>query len=181
MGGTARRFSQVFVELAASRDPLKHLPHVSSTGHKENALSRPSTSQMNSSTHPAPAHNKRKLDVETSVADQPATKKHKHPKDTMSVANAADEFPNGFVYCHQCNKKRDATGPSHPLPSAAHTLTSPLVSVRCTAKDRKGRRCNAKYCKPCLKNRYGLLLEDVLADGETDQDNHVHGLGYHFR
>ena len=24
--------------------------------------------------------------------------------------NASEEFPNGFVYCHQCNKKRDATG-----------------------------------------------------------------------
>lgn len=123
MGSTARRLSQVFVELPSSRGPLKHLPHVSSAGHKENALPRSSASQMSSSTPPAPAHNKRKPDVEAPVVDQPATKKHKHPKDTMPqpVVNATDEFPNGFVYCHQCNKKRDATGPSPPSPRSPCT------------------------------------------------------------
>ncbi|KAF8554735.1 hypothetical protein OG21DRAFT_1508623 [Imleria badia] len=164
MGGTARRktLSQVYVELPSSRTPHKHLPHVSSAGHKENALSRSSATQMSSL---EPAHNKRKLDADAPVADQPAAKKHKQPMVAVQpVTNAPDEYPNGFVYCHQCNKKRDAT-----------------VSVRCTAKDRKGRRCNAKYCKPCLKNRYGLVLEDILADGETDRAGHVHGEGYHFR
>ncbi|KAG9316558.1 hypothetical protein JVU11DRAFT_2609 [Chiua virens] len=168
MGGKARRvtLSQVFVELPPSRTPLKQLPHVSSAGRKENALSRSSVSQMNSSTLPAPAVTKRKLDVDASVPDEPASKKLKQPKDTMprTVANVSDEYPNGFIYCHQCNKKRDST-----------------ASVRCTALDRKGRRCNAKYCKACLKNRYGIVLEDILSDGETDQDSHVHGEGYHFR
>lgn len=132
MGGTARRvtISQVFVELPSSRTPLKHLPHVSSTGHKENALSRSSASQMNSSTHPAPVQNKRKLDVDAPVADQPATKKHKQPQDPIPqpVANATDEYPNGFVYCHQCNKKRDATGPSHP--SSRSPCTHIALSLR---------------------------------------------------
>ena len=120
MGGTARRvtLSQVFVELPSSRTLLKHLPHVSSTGHKENALSRSSAPQMSSSTPPVPAQTKRKLDADASVADAPATKKYKQPQDSMpqSVPNATDEYPNGFVYCHQCNKKRDVTGPSHALP-----------------------------------------------------------------
>lgn len=106
----------MFVELPSSRTPLKHLPHVSLAGHKENALSRSSAPQMSPSTSPAPAQNKRKLDVDAPVADQPASKKHKQPKDAdqQPVANATDEYPNGFVYCHQCNKKRDATGPSPP-------------------------------------------------------------------
>ncbi|KAF8444543.1 zinc-finger domain of monoamine-oxidase A repressor R1-domain-containing protein [Boletus edulis BED1] len=168
MGGTAPRktLSRVFVELPSSRTPLKHLPHVSSAGHKENALSRASASQMSSSTPLEHTHNKRKLDADAPVADMPPSKKPKQLNDAISlpVANAADEYPNGFVYCHQCNKKRDAT-----------------ISVRCTTKDRKGRRCNAKYCKPCLKNRYGLVLENILADGETGRANHVHGVGYHFR
>ena len=108
MGGAARRvtLSHVFVELPPSRTSLKHLPHVSSAGHKENALSRSSATQM------SPANNKRKLDADAPVVDQPAAKKHKQPS---PVTNATDEYPNGFVYCHQCNKKRDATGPSYPL------------------------------------------------------------------
>lgn len=28
----------------------------------------------------------------------------------MPAANACPEFPNGFTYCHQCNKKRDLAG-----------------------------------------------------------------------
>ena len=122
-----KSLSQVFVELPPSRTLLKH-SHVSSAGHKENALSRPSASQMSSSTPPAPAHSKRKLDVDTPVADEPATKKHKQPKDsipTQSVANTNDEYPNGFVYCHQCNKKRDTTSTSHffPQPIYSHSLS----------------------------------------------------------
>lgn len=141
MGGTARRvtLSHVFVELPPSRTSLKHLPHVSSAGHKENALSRSSASQMNSSTPPAPADNKRKLDVDASVADEPAPKKHKQPKDSMtqSVANATDEYPNGFVYCHQCNKKRDATGPSRFLPQFMYSrrLQSLSAAPQKTARD----------------------------------------------
>ena len=139
MGGTARRvtLSKVFVELPSSRTPLKHLPHVSSTGHKENALSRSSASQMNSSTPLKPAHNKRKPDADAPVADQPAAKKSKQPTDTMpAVTNVTDEYPNGFVYCHQCNKKRDATGPSYSPPQSmfSHRTQSLSAAPRKTAK-----------------------------------------------
>ena len=34
----------------------------------------------------------------------------------VKPSNASEEFPNGHLYCHQCNKKRDATRESHPLP-----------------------------------------------------------------
>ncbi|KAF9241536.1 hypothetical protein BU15DRAFT_44816 [Melanogaster broomeanus] len=175
-----RRSSHVYVEIPPSplhnsRNPYKHSPHVSLT-HKENALLRSSSSQMISSTISAPSPPKRKLDVDSIVgmSDQPLTKKPKaapsNPTDVGQVkklANATDEYPNGFVYCHQCNKKRDVA-----------------ASVHCTMKDHKDRRCGTKYCKPCLKNRYGLALEDILAEGETEDTmshEHVHGEGYHFK
>ena len=28
---------------------------------------------------------------------------------TVKPSNASEEFPNGHLYCHQCNKKRDAS------------------------------------------------------------------------
>jgi len=32
-------------------------------------------------------------------------------KPTRTVeSTATEEFPNGFFYCHQCNKKRDSSG-----------------------------------------------------------------------
>ena len=34
----------------------------------------------------------------------------------IKPSNASEEFPNGHLYCHQCNKKRDATRESCPLP-----------------------------------------------------------------
>jgi len=34
---------------------------------------------------------------------------------TVKPSNASEEFPNGHLYCHQCNKKRDASRESHPL------------------------------------------------------------------
>ncbi|KAF9227409.1 hypothetical protein BS17DRAFT_800432 [Gyrodon lividus] len=177
-----RRSSQVYVEIPPSplhnsRNPYKHVSSTTAS-HKENALLRScsSTSQMVPSTISGPSSHKRKLDVDSiaGMPDQPLTKKPKATQpnlDGMSqvnkLANATNEYPNGFVYCHQCNKKRDV-----------------IASVHCTVKDRKGRRCGAKYCKPCLKNRYGLILEDILAEGdleETTQDEHVHGESYHFR
>lgn len=38
--------------------------------------------------------------------------KAKAPKPEVPAANACPGFPNGFSYCHQCNKKRDVAGKS---------------------------------------------------------------------
>jgi hypothetical protein len=35
---------------------------------------------------------------------------------TAKPSNGSEEFPNGHLYCHQCNKKRDASRESSPLP-----------------------------------------------------------------
>jgi hypothetical protein len=32
---------------------------------------------------------------------------------TAKPSNASEEFPNGHLYCHQCNKKRDASRKSY--------------------------------------------------------------------
>lgn len=153
MGGTARRvtLSQMFVELPSSRTLLKHLPHVSSAGHKENALSRSSTSQMNSSTDPAPVNNKRKLDVEPPALDEPSTKKHKQP----IPPNATDEYPNGFVYCHQCNKKRDATGLFHFLPQSMYLLHPQSLSA---APQKTARVAGATPSTASLASRIATVL-----------------------
>lgn len=51
---------------------------------------------------------------------------------SVKPSNASEEFPNGHLYCHQCNKKRDATREFHPLPIYfQHRLSScPLCPHR---------------------------------------------------
>lgn len=34
----------------------------------------------------------------------------------VKPSNTSEEFPNGHLYCHQCNKKRDAARESYLLP-----------------------------------------------------------------
>ncbi|OAX43298.1 hypothetical protein K503DRAFT_181435 [Rhizopogon vinicolor AM-OR11-026] len=166
MGGQ-RRQSQVFVEIPSSATTSYYQPHVSSS-RKENAL-RASVSQntiMSTNTS-----SKRKQDE---THDQPSKKAKveitsiKPNATRRPLANATPDFPNGFVYCHQCNKKRDAA-----------------ITVHCTFQDAKSnRRCVAKYCAPCLKNRYGIALQDVLSTSTVPPDQkkrHVSGEGYFFK
>lgn len=135
-----RRFSQVYVEIPPSplhkswTDSTSAL-HVStvSANRKENAplqannmfQTQPSTSGSQS--------RKRKLSESNStnmvVVEIPALKKPKvapgkkgadKPKATQTKTSAAvprghpsepsEEYPNGWFYCHQCNKKRDSAG-----------------------------------------------------------------------
>ncbi|KAJ8587446.1 hypothetical protein M405DRAFT_934681 [Rhizopogon salebrosus TDB-379] len=166
MGGQ-RRLSQVFVEIPSSATTTNHPPHVPSN-RKGNAL-RASVSQntimsMNTSskrkqdeTHDQPS---KKAKVETTSIKLNTTRR--------PLANATADFPNGFVYCHQCNKKRDAA-----------------ITVHCTFQAAKSsRRCIAKYCAPCLKNRYGIVLQDVLSTSTVPADQkkrHVSSEGYFFK
>ncbi|KAG0707345.1 hypothetical protein DFH29DRAFT_896967 [Suillus ampliporus] len=171
---TVRRLSQVFVEIPSSalHKPNNNITPTTSnntthmSSRKENAL-RASVSQntvMNKSskrkadeTHEQPS---KKSKLETTAVKLNATRR--------PLANATPDFPNGFVYCHQCNKKRDA-----------------LLTVQCTREDAKSnRRCITKYCGPCLKNRYGLALQDVLSTSTApagEKKRHVSGEGYFFK
>lgn len=155
--GIRKRQAQVFVEI----------PHVSSS-HKVNTL-RASSSQntimsINSSSkrkqeeaHDQPS---KKPKVETTTVKSNPTRR--------PLQNATPDFPNGFVYCHQCSKKRDAA-----------------LTVHCTFQDAKSnRRCIAKYCASCLKNRYGFVLHDVLSTSTVPLDQkkrHASGEGYFFK
>ncbi|KAG2368046.1 hypothetical protein BDR07DRAFT_1457520 [Suillus spraguei] len=169
--GIVRRLSQVFVEIPSSALHKPSIPAPGNTTHavsnrKENAL-RASISQntiMNKSSKrksdeslDKPA---KKLKPETAVIKPTATRR--------PLPNATPDFPNGFVYCHQCSKKRDAA-----------------LAIQCTREDAKSkRRCNTKYCGPCLKNRYGLALQDILSTSTVpaaEIKRHVSGEGYFFK
>ncbi|KAG1858146.1 hypothetical protein F4604DRAFT_1659212 [Suillus subluteus] len=169
--GIVRRLSQVFVEIPSSALHKPSIPATSNTTHtvsgrKENAL-RASISQ-NTIMNKSP---KRKSDetldkpvkkskIDTTVIKPTATRR--------PLPNATPDFPNGFVYCHQCSKKRDAA-----------------LAIQCTREDAKSkRRCNTKYCGPCLKNRYGFTLQDILSTSTVpaaEKKRHVSGEGYFFR
>ncbi|KDR75076.1 hypothetical protein GALMADRAFT_156959 [Galerina marginata CBS 339.88] len=77
-------------------------------------------------------------------------------KPLLPAGNASPEFPNGFAYCHQCNKKRDITA----------TVRCTVVEKYQTTKDKntKERLCANKYCKSCLKNRYNEDIETLKSE-----------------
>ena len=82
---------------------------------------------------------------------------------TGKPSNASEEFPNGHLYCHQCNKKRDASRESHLLPiyldlDGLLAYHDPSEVISCTEVVKK---CKTKYCKPCLGNRYGEDIDEI--------------------
>ncbi|RDB25135.1 hypothetical protein Hypma_007645 [Hypsizygus marmoreus] len=90
---------------------------------------------------------------------------------TAPASNACPEFPNGYVYCHQCYKKRNASECIH-------------CTFQCQAKGRaqlEG-RCIINFCKSCLKNRYGEDV-DVIKSGRAGkkEKGHVEKAGYIFK
>ncbi|EGO25642.1 hypothetical protein SERLADRAFT_448603 [Serpula lacrymans var. lacrymans S7.9] len=181
-----RRLSQVYVEippspLHRSRNASISAPHVSSVNQsrKENALLPLANSQM---THnqPSNSHKKRKRDTEESsdmtlVDNSQPIKKSKSSGTKGPTAagesikpKVSDEFPDGYHYCHQCYRKRDQS-----------------AIIRCTFKVTKEQSCGAKYCKPCLKNRYGLDFDAIKAKGEIakskERSKHAVGQGHIFK
>ncbi|KAI0949235.1 hypothetical protein AcW1_008909 [Taiwanofungus camphoratus] len=106
------------------------------------------------------------------VKSKPKPTENKRLKTSMKPENTSEDFPNGFFYCHQCNKKRDTS-----------------IGIQCTRKDPSSRvqnyRCKAKYCEPCLRNRYGENLNDIITHGtagytKRDKEKHVSGEGFYF-
>jgi hypothetical protein len=106
------------------------------------------------------------------------------------ASNATAEFPNGFFYCHQCNKKRDSSGePRLVLVNARSLIENPsIVGLYCTYKTKTSHslaRCKAKYCRPCLKNRYGQDLDEIKDRGINIQTkeslSHDKEQGYIFK
>lgn len=121
-----QRINQAYVQVPASPlslasyHPLRTPVHTaSSTKLKENTPFRLFTSNASTS-------RKRKLSDCISVHDGPISvlkkakfnaadetpSKVKAPRSQQIVptANACPDFPNGYVYCHQCSRKRDILG-----------------------------------------------------------------------
>lgn len=194
---TPRRRLQVYVEIPPSpltmhmrrnkpttddRPAAGSTVHVHGTSLKENAplTASSSTSTLNS--------NKRKLS-DCDLAMSMAAVETKKPKLAAKIldpnAKKTDkvpaDFPNGFFYCHQCAKKRDVSGGCFTSLPVCVSYTLP-VALQCTLKDTKG-RCKVKYCKPCLKNRYGEDVDAIKITGENSdhQTGHVRGAGYFFK
>ncbi|KAF9010643.1 hypothetical protein BDQ17DRAFT_1322452 [Cyathus striatus] len=129
---------------------------------------------------PASAKKQKHASASTPVLNG-TTLKFKPPKSSASatpqltpMANASDDYPHGFIYCHQCCKKRDVRDSLHCTYLLRYTTT----------KDKRTRekRCINKFCRACLKNRYGEDLDYIRAttNGKRKDADHVEGAGYIF-
>lgn len=87
-------------------------------------------------------------------------------KATVKSPLKSAEYPNGWFYCHQCNKKRDISRKSCTKTERT-PLTDPfyIEGLYCTMKDMSSHilnaRCKAKYCVSCLKNRYNKTIDEL--------------------
>lgn len=136
-----RRFSQVYVEIPPSplhrsrSFTTPNAQHVSTltANRKENAPLRASNifqaQTKGDSTSPSRKRKLSESDTNMTVAaalPSSSTKKAKLAADVdnktkskggalankTQSSNISEEFPNGFFYCHQCSKKRDAASKS---------------------------------------------------------------------
>ncbi|KZV61577.1 hypothetical protein PENSPDRAFT_759342 [Peniophora sp. CONT] len=152
---TSRRFSQVYVDIPPSpyrRDSLKAA-----------TVKTPSDENMPEDNGDVHASSKRKRDGGDN-GDVKEKKKVKTDKGGVKGKAASaekssleEQYPHGYFHCHQCVQKRDARD-----------------GLQCTFRGHggtQGRRCKLKYCKTCLKNRYGLDI-DVLRQRHP---NSLHG------
>ena len=173
-----QRINNAYVQVPASPLSLAsyHPLRTPSTKLKENTPFRPFTT--NSSTS-----RKRKLSDCISIHDGsiPVLKKSKlnaadetpskvkvsRGLQIVPTANACPDFPNGYVYCHQCSKKRDILCKFASYTSITFVFNILIATVQCNTVSqretkRKGtveRLCTNKYCKACLKRRYNEELE----------------------
>ena len=61
-----------------------------------------------------PEENPNDMDLRVNPAPEIKPKRRKVvPATHATQTNATPEFPNGFFYCHQCNKKRDSACTLH--------------------------------------------------------------------
>lgn len=131
--------------------PLKGTQLHASTKLKENIPLPPFYVSILQS-FPSSSSLKRKMDDR----DQPphttasATKKAKHPvtispKAKQTQHASEEEYPNGFIYCHQCNRKRDLQGKLlySPPPPYVHLVHS-QCSMHLTQATGDCRRCAGK-------------------------------------
>lgn len=183
----SRPIQRVFVDVPVSPYPL---PRYSSLSCKENAPLTPTASLL---------YRKRKLS-DPGASSLTSPKKQKLVSGTTLKTNSQPapsaptsiDFPNGFIYCHQCSRKRDKSGAYIQLrvsnPSIAQV--APPAAVHCTvreiltSKDKaiREQRCTVKFCRSCLKNRYGEDLDVIKSRKSPGKDKgHVNTENYIFK
>jgi ribosomal protein L34E len=143
----------------------------SSTKLKENTPFRLFTTNLNPSTS-----RKRKLSdcihdgpisvvkrSKLNAADEtPSKVKAPRSQQIVPTANACPDFPNGYVYCHQCSRKRDILSKFASYTSIIFVFNILIATIQCNTviqrqtkhKGTVERPCTNKYCKACLKRRY---------------------------
>ncbi|VDC04147.1 unnamed protein product, partial [Peniophora sp. CBMAI 1063] len=150
---TTRRFSQVYVNIPPSPYRRDSRGGVPKTPSDENM-----PEDANSNLNDKPTSIKRKRDNGDGGGQEPKKKRAKVDgekggevkggKDTKD-GDGNEQYPNGYFHCHQCVQKRDTS-----------------EGLQCTyrsATGAQGRRCKLKYCRTCLKNRYGLDIDALRA------------------
>ncbi|KAF5380578.1 hypothetical protein D9615_004650 [Tricholomella constricta] len=153
----SRAKQQVYVHVPVSPYPISRM---SAPVHslKENTPLRPSNGQSISNIVAL----KRKVSERDLVASNAAVPSPKKQKLDASLSAQHTDFspnnPNGFIYCHQCSQKRDAF--------------SSILCTSISATKLKGveKRCNVKFCGPCLKRRYGEDAIELKAQGAKNSE-----------
>jgi hypothetical protein len=165
----------VYVEVPPSPYTISRVGSFSTTL-KENEPWRISHSTMEESA--AASSLKRKLSYTEAPIQFPVAvmKKPKLVSDPV-IPTGSGVPASGYIYCHQCGKKRDKEGSLVLRAFLSFFLMNSLDSVRCSfievysvGKDRpaKTRRCHNKYCKSCLKNRYNEDINTIKANNATN-------------
>ncbi|EJD03349.1 uncharacterized protein FOMMEDRAFT_168333 [Fomitiporia mediterranea MF3/22] len=111
---------------------------------------------LNNGIRPSPL-SKRAFNVNASTESP-----NKKPKLSMTAKQRDKEpegYPNGYFRCHQCRRKFDNS-----------------LGLHCTILSKK--RCKSKYCKPCLRNRYGQDIEAIKHCTAAQNGRHVSEAGY---
>ncbi|KAH0588862.1 hypothetical protein H2248_004653 [Termitomyces sp. 'cryptogamus'] len=159
----ARQHVYVFVPqspypTAPSSQKTNVMPRLNSLALKENTPLRPFNGGAPRLVDETPVLKRKVPEDELSLTKAANPKKQKLGEDLAAhaaqhrvnaPANVCPEFPNGFIYCHQCSKKRDVAN-----------------SVHCTwVKAVKGveKLCNVKICDRCLKKHYGQDPDQIKA------------------
>ncbi|THH31331.1 hypothetical protein EUX98_g2844 [Antrodiella citrinella] len=131
-------------------------------------MKKPRLSRQNAVEVVVPLKAKKNSTAGKSEASKPAEKKAAQP--VKENPDDALLYPNGWFYCHQCEKKRGNE-----------------IRLQCTMKDANMNdgRCKVKYCKPCLRNRYDQEFEQLKANDGSELSNpekakHISGETYYF-
>ena len=174
-----QRINNAYVQVPASPlslanyHPLRTPVHTaSSTKLKENTpkfrlfTTNPSTSRKRKlsdsiSIHDGPISVLKKSKLNT-TDETPSKVKAPRSQPIIPTENACPEFPNGYVYCHQCSRKRDILSKFASYTTIIFVFNILIATIQCNTVNQlqtkhKGtveRPCTRKYCKACLKRRY---------------------------